>query len=61
MIFVEYVGVNMDFQIPLSIIDAIMSVYSRTHRVIHLTLINGNCFGELQNYFGKMTNDLLIN
>jgi hypothetical protein len=40
MIFVEYVGVNMDFQIPLLIIDAIMSIYSQTHRVTHLTLID---------------------
>jgi hypothetical protein len=40
MIFVEYVGVNMDFQIPLLIIDVIMSTYSRTRRVIHLTLID---------------------
>jgi hypothetical protein len=40
MIFVEYVGVNMDFQIPLLIIDAIMSIDSRTRRVTHLTLID---------------------
>jgi hypothetical protein len=40
MIFVEYVGVNIDFQIPLLIIDAIMSTYSRTHRVTPLTLID---------------------
>jgi hypothetical protein len=40
MIFVEYVGVNIDFQIPLLIIDAIMSTYSRTRRVTHLTLID---------------------
>jgi hypothetical protein len=41
MIFVEYVGVNMDLEISLLIIDAIMSTYFRTRRVTHLTLIDG--------------------
>jgi hypothetical protein len=41
MIFVEYVGVNMDFQVPLLIIDSDhMSTHSRTRRVTHLTLID---------------------
>jgi hypothetical protein len=37
MIFVEYVGINMDFQILLMVI---MFAYSRTRRVTHLTLID---------------------
>jgi hypothetical protein len=40
MIFIEYVGVNMDIQIPLLIIDGDHSAYSRTRRVTHLTLID---------------------
>jgi hypothetical protein len=40
MIFVEYVGVNMDFQIPLLIIDSDHVQTSRTYRVTNLTLID---------------------
>jgi hypothetical protein len=40
MIFVEYVGVNIDFQISLLIIDSDHVAYSRTRRVTHLTLID---------------------
>jgi hypothetical protein len=56
MIIVECVGVNMDLQIPLLIIDGDMSAHSRTHRVTHLTQINarvvlgfmGKCFEVLR-------------
>jgi hypothetical protein len=40
MIFVEYVGVNMDFQIPLLIIDGDHVRTFSNRRVTHLTLID---------------------
>jgi hypothetical protein len=50
MSFIEYVGVIMDFQVPLLIIDKrcvlIMPTYSRTYRVTHLTLIDARVVME---------------
>jgi hypothetical protein len=44
MIFIEYVGIIMDFRVLLLVIDwrgiSIMSAHSRTRRVTHLTLID---------------------
>jgi hypothetical protein len=48
MIFVEYVGVNMDFKIPLLILIEIMSAYSRTRRVTHLMLIDARVVSGLK-------------
>jgi hypothetical protein len=40
MIFIEYMGIIMDFQVLLLTIDNIMSEHSRTRRLTLLTLID---------------------
>jgi hypothetical protein len=40
MIFIEYVGVNMDFWIRNWLLMVIMSTHSQTRRVTHLMLID---------------------
>jgi hypothetical protein len=52
MIIIECVGVNMDFQIPLLIID--MSAYFQTHRVTHLTCISARVVWDLWKIFQKV-------